>query len=250
MAASLENCAKIEENARNEAQSLRRRIAALEVLVKESEKYVEQAKLRCETEIPEIEAKRKEESDRAAALREELKSVKEHLDKILKENAALEESLVVATEKHLKAEAQKDAERSKKMESLISEIEAKEREMEEAWTRRHTALEAEQKGFHEEFEKRNQALLEDLRARAAGVEKLYSQKEAKLIELHKRFIDEFQDREASARAVEEELRVKASMLAASSADLAKEYEQKSSELEAVKREMLAEISGPGPQLKK
>lgn len=206
--------------------------------------------MRCETEIPEIEAKRKEESDRAASMREELKSVKEHLDKVLKENAALEENLVAATEKHLKAEAQKDAERSKKMESLIAGIEAKEREMEEAWTRRHTALEAEQKGFHEEFEKRNQALLEDLRARSAGLEKLYSQKEAKLIELHKRFIDEFQDREANARSVEEELRVKASMLAASSAELAREYEQKSSELEAAKREMLAELPGQAPQGKK
>ncbi|MDO8806744.1 MAG: hypothetical protein Q7R35_20220 [Elusimicrobiota bacterium] len=243
LAAREQKCARLEENARAQAQPLRERIAAQEVLLRESEQNAALAITRCEAEIPEIEAQLKEESARAASLRAELKSAKEHLDKVLKENAALEENLVLATEKHLKAEAQKDAERSRKMESMLAGIEEKERELEEVWTRRHTALEAEQKGYHAEFEKRHLALLEDLRARSAGIDSLYAQKEAKLIELHKRFIDEFQDREAGARAVEEELRVKAATVAASTAELAREYEAKSSELETVKRKMLAEVAG-------
>lgn len=235
-----------EERAAKEAQQLRERIAAMEILARESERNLAQAKLRCETEIPDLESKLKEEAARKGLLKEELATVKAHLDKALKESAALEEEFVLAKENHLKAEAQKDAERSKKMESLLVEMEEKERELEASWARRHKALEAEQKAHHAEFEKRHLALLEDLRASSAGTEKIYALKEAKLLELHNRFIVEFQDREAKDRAVEEELRVEASRIAASSAELVREYEQKSAELETVKREILAEMSGPGP----
>ena len=106
------------------------------------------------------------------------------------------------------------------------------------------AKKAEQKGYHAEFEKRQLALLEDLRANAAGIDKLYAQKEAKLVELNKRLIEEFQDREAKARAVEEELRVQAANLTASAAGLDRDYEAKKTELEEIKRKLLAEITGP------
>ncbi|MDD5210254.1 MAG: hypothetical protein PHV36_12760 [Elusimicrobiales bacterium] len=247
LAAREENCKRIEENAGKEAQPLRDRIAALEILARENEKLAAQAKSRYAIEIPEFEEKFKLESARAASLKEELKGAREHLDKVLKDCAALEEELVLAREKHLKTETEKDAERSKKMESQLAEIEQKEKEMEEAWTRRHKALEAEQKGYHAEFEKRQLAILEDLRANSAGIDKLYAQKEAKLVELNKRLIDEFQDREAKARTVEEELRGQAANLAASAGELARDYEAKRSELEGLKRKLLAEIAGQKPQ---
>jgi len=234
------------ESAAKEAQQLRERISALETQTRESERNLAQAKSKCEAEIPELESKLKEETARKALLREELNTAKAHLDKALKESAAMEEELFLAKEKHLKAEAQKDAERSKKMEGLLFEMEEKERELEESWARRHKALEAEQKTHYAELEKRHLALLEDLSASSTGTEKLYALKEAKLLELHNRFIVEFQDREARDRAVEEELRVEAARIAASSAELAREYEEKTAELERVKREILAELSGPGP----
>lgn len=241
------NCRLVEENATKGAQPFKERIAALELLVRESEKAEVEAKSRCDVELPEHEARLNAEKARSASLREELKVVKEHLDKALKESAALEEEVVSIKEKHLKGETLKDAERSQKLDSLLAEIEQKEKELEESWTRRHKALEAEQKGYHAEFEKRQLAILEDLRANTAGIDKLYAQKEAKLVELNKRLIDEFQDREARARTVEEELRVQAANLAASAGELAKDYEAKRSELEDVKRKMLAEIAGQKPQ---
>ncbi|MFA6434202.1 MAG: hypothetical protein WCW52_05855 [Elusimicrobiales bacterium] len=178
----------------------------------------------------------------AAALQEELKAGKAYTEKILREAAGLKEEIVALKDEHLKAEARKDAERAKKMEDLISSLSEKKRELEAAWARRHSALEAEQKESRTGFEKMHKALLEEMRVNAAGAEKAYSQKEAKLIEFNRRLIEEFQDREGKVRALEEDLRAKAFTLDEASAELGREFERKRAELEGLKNKILAEIS--------
>jgi len=232
-----------EQKARAEARALGERVSELEGKLLQGEKAVAQARLRCENEIPAAEEKFRGEAARAAALEQELAKVKEHFGNSLSELAELNERLASEKERFIKAEAQKDAERSRKMEDLLAELAAKERALEEGWTRRHRTLEAEQKGYQEEFERRHSAMLEDLRAGAAAAEKLYAQKEAKLLELNKRFTEEFQDREARARGVEEELRARGAALELSAAALAKDYEAKAAALEELKRKLLAELSG-------
>ncbi|OGR75090.1 MAG: hypothetical protein A2X32_10360 [Elusimicrobia bacterium GWC2_64_44] len=234
-----------EQKARAEARGLGGRIAELEAKLLQGEKAVAQARLRCENEIPAAESKFREEAARAAALEQELGKIKEHFGKALSELAELSERLADEKGKFIKAEAQKDAERSRKMEELLAGLAAKERALEEGWTRRHRTLEAEQKGYQEEFERRHAAMLEDLRAGTAAAEKLYTQKEAKLLELNKHFTAEFQDREAKARAVEEELRARAAGLEAASKELVGDYERKAAALEALKRKLLQELSAPG-----
>jgi len=191
----------------------------------ENGKAAELAKARCESEIPVLQADLQSAKQREEALRGELKGVREHLAKVLKESSALEEELEAAREKHLRVEAQRDAERTAKMEAIIEETAEKERRLQETWDRRHKDLETE------------------LRGKVAGMEKLFAQKEARLMELNKRMTQEFQDREARARSVEEELRAQASALAASSEELARDYEQKTAALEEMKQKAVAELNG-------
>lgn len=190
-----------------------------------------------------LEQELKLEKERTAVLRGELKTAKEHAEAALLETAAKEEELTNFKERHLRADAQKDSERAQKNADLLAGIEEKERELEASWTRRHKTLEAEQKEHQANFEKRHREILEALRDNSAGLEKTYAQKEARLLELNKRLIEEFQDREGKTRAVEEELRARTAMLAAAEAALARDFEEKQAELEAVKNKILGSIPG-------
>jgi hypothetical protein len=192
--------------------------------------------------VPRLEQELKLEKERTAVLREEVKAAKARAEAALGETAAKEEELNNFKERHLRADAQKDAERTQKNADLLAGIEKKELELEDAWTRRHKALEAEQKERQDGFEKRHRGILEALRENSAGLEKAYMQKEARLMELNKRLVEEFQDREARTRAVEEELRARTSMLESSAAALAKEYEEKQAAIEALKKRTLAALA--------
>lgn len=218
---------------------------ALSASALENEKAAGQARARCDSEIPGLQADLRSAKEREEALRNELKGVREHRDKVLKESGALEEELELTRERHLKAEAQKDAERTGKMEALLTGMAGKERDLEESWTRRHKNLETEQKTVQAEFERRHAAIMEDLHSSVSGMEKLFAQKEARLIELNKRMTEEFQDREARVRTAEEELRAQASAINASAAELSGDYELKVSELEALKRKVVSEMQGAG-----
>ncbi|MEI7530072.1 MAG: hypothetical protein WCK76_14135, partial [Elusimicrobiota bacterium] len=102
-----------------------------------------------------VEQELKAEKERSALLREEVNNSKAHIESVLREAAVLEEELVGVKEKHFKAEAQKDAEWSKKMNDLIALMGEKERELESSWSRRHNTLETEEKQYHADFEKRH-----------------------------------------------------------------------------------------------
>lgn len=236
-----------EQKRRAETAALERAAAELEERALSAEKAALLARQRLEAELPAAEAKLRDEKARAGLREQELAMVKEHFGKALSELAELSERLASEKERSIKSEAQKDAERAKKMEELVGELAAKERAIEEAWNRRHRALEAEQKGYQEEFGRRHAALLEELKAGAAASEKAYAQKEARLAELSGRLTAEFREREAKARAAEEELQARAAALDGAAAALAKDYERKTAALEELKRKLVSELTGDGGQ---
>ncbi len=168
---------------------------------------------------------------RCDVMKEEVHSLTARLETALREAAQLEDQLVAAKEAHLKAEAQKDADRSRRMDELVAGMGEKERALEEAWSRRH-----------KELEDHHRAMVEELRAGAERMEKVYAQKEARLMELNKRLIDEFQDREGRARAMEEDLRAHTALAASASAELQREYERLRAGLEEERKKILAEAA--------
>ncbi len=241
--AAEEEVKRLQVSAGEERKVLALKVSSLELALEESGRAAALQQNKMEAVVPDLEARLKTEAVRCETLKTELVSVRGHLESALKESARLEEALTLEKERHLKQEAERDAERTRKMEALIAETEKKERELEDVWTRRHKALEAEQKEFHSEFEKRHLQLLEDLKASSAGVDKFYAQKEARLLELNRTITAEFQDRESKARALEEEVRARVSGLAEASAELQADFEQKSKELETIKVRLLSGLPG-------
>lgn len=160
---------------------------------------------------------------RTAGVEEEWCRAKLKVNALLKELEAKEEENSGFQEKHLRIEAQKDSERAAHMEKFIEEENAREHERELFWEQRNRELEAEFKRLEHELQTRYREALEEARRSAEETGKLLSQKEAKLLEARKQMEEEYRVREAAL------------------SERGKDYAKKCEEMEALKRNLRAEI---------
>lgn len=202
----------------------------------------EEYRARYEAKISGFERQAAASQARISQLEQDLARANKHVETLLGQLEAKETENSEFREKYLKVEVQRDSERAKQVESLVADLEAKERQREAHWLQRHETLEGDARRRQDQLEAEYQRLLEDLKSRALDLEEGYLKKEGILRDLQRQLQTELQSREAKLKDHEATLKTQAEALAAHGQELERAYAQKRADLEKLKADLRAEIS--------
>ncbi len=233
----------VAEEAKLELRRLEQAVKSLEEQVPEERRL---GRMETETiyheKVRELEARLRQTEEIGAGLKDSLAHERQRVEKLFRENESREEEVAQFKEKALKAEAERDATRSKKMGELAGDLEARSAELERLWTQRHDQLEEDHKRRREEMEKKHESFLKDLDSRVQHAEAGLREREESFRTQHASSEVALRERDKRVGDLETRLHQQAEAIVARAAELEKDYGRKRDELESIKTKMREQVA--------